>query len=136
MIIEPEKIRVVDFLPRRAEANLQAEFYMQCRLRNIPVFLEYSSRWNESPGARFDAVIHQAGKILALCEIKKSPDPRRRMMTWRFGRQGQAYLSWDLPVFLLLSVNDFLEVWEWAQRIGLIQPAVIPAAAGGKPTEG
>lgn len=132
MIIEPASVRPVDFLPRRqTEANLQAEFYAQAKARGLSVFLEYPSRWNESPGARFDAVIHKAGKIRAILEIKRSGKPAKRCQSWPKSRQGKIYLSWPLPVFLILTPADFLDVWEWAARAGLIGPVLPAASAGG-----
>jgi hypothetical protein len=122
MILNGDKSRVWDFLPRRSEANLQAEFYKQATNRGLNIFLEYCSRWNETPGARFDAVIHAAGKIRALCEIKKSPNPAKRRRTWPQSRQAKSYLSWDIPVFLILIPEDFKEVWGWAESAGLIPP--------------
>ena len=124
----------MDFLPRRAEANLQAEFYHQCRSRDIPVFLEYCSRWNDYAGVRMDAVIHRAGKIIALCEIKKSPNPERRRRTWIHGRQGQGYKAWNLPIFLILAESDFNEVWEFWAEYNRVMP-VVPAQPEKKPTE-
>ena len=136
----PEKhINVMDFLPRRAEANLQAELYHQCRLRNIPIFLEYCSRWNDYAGVRMDAVIHKDGKIRALCEIKKSPNPEKRRRTWIEGRQGRSYKSWNLPIFLILSEKDFPEIWAFWAEINPVQPEISagPAEPGTekKPTE-
>jgi hypothetical protein len=132
MIFEPASVRPVDFLPRRqTEANLQAEFYSQAKARGLSVFLEYPSRWNESPGARFDAVIHKAGKIRAICEIKRSGQPEKRRRSWPNSRQGKVYLSWNVPVFLIIEPADFLGVWQWAARAGLIGPGLPPPAAGG-----
>ena len=132
MLFKPASVRPVDFLPRRqTEANLQAEFYAQAKARGLSVFLEYPSRWNESPGARFDAVIHSRGRILAICEIKRSPQPEKRRRTWPNSRQGKIYLSWPLPVFLIITPADFLSVWDWARGAGLIGPALPAAVAGG-----
>jgi len=132
MLFEPTNPRPVDFLPRRqTEANLQAEFYAQAKARGLSVFLEYPSRWNESPGARFDAVIHKAGKIRAILEIKRSGQPEKRRKSWPNSRQGKIYLSWNVPVFLIIEPGDFLSVWDWAARAGLIGPVAPAGAAGG-----
>lgn len=129
MIIPPEKLGVMDFMPRRnTEANLQAEFYAEAKARGLSVFLEYSSRWNEAPGVRFDAVIFSDRRIVALVEIKRTPDPDKRRRTWPKSAQGRKYLSFNLPVFFIVQPSDFLDVWSWAEASGLIQPSPLPGA--------
>jgi hypothetical protein len=105
------------FLPQRAEANLQAEFYHQCKLRSIPVFLEYRSIWNEMRGCRFDAVIHHRSRIIAIVEIK-APTlyPQRRRRLWGKTKQAAKYRSFGLPVFLLISESDFKGVFDFYQN--------------------
>ena len=47
-------------LPKRiSEANIQAEFYKQCKENNINVYLEYKHE-----KCRFDAVIHNENEII------------------------------------------------------------------------
>ena len=113
----------MDFLPRRkGEATLQSEFYRQAKNKGLPIFCEYPSRWNESPGARFDCVIHAAGKIRALVEIKATANKSDRRISWPQTRQGKKYLSFNIPVFLVCDESDFSEIWEWSLSAGLLPP--------------
>lgn len=128
MKILPKQVKEMVFLPSKSEANLQAEFYSQCKVKGIPCFLEYSSYRNGYGGtefgfgARFDAVLHYEGKIVALCEFKQSLNLAERRRTWVQGSQGLAYLSWGVTVFLLLEEKDFEEVWDYWGEVVLRKP--------------
>ena len=111
MKILPEQFRIMDFIPRKdTEANLQYRFMKACEAYGLKVFSQYPSRWNESPGCRFDIVVHNGQYILALVEIKRNSSNKKRGELWRNTRQCKKYLSFGRPVFLVYDENDFAQV--------------------------
>lgn len=110
MKIIPDKISVMDFLPRRdSEQNLKYRFCKALESYGFKFYLEYSGRWNAAPGCRFDIVVHDGKYIKALIEIKKKSENARRGELWLNSRQGKKYLSLNLPVFLIYNDKDFVE---------------------------
>ena len=111
MKILPDQPRIMDYLPRRdTEQNLKYRFCKACEQYGLKFFAEYPSRWNESPGCRFDLVIHNGKFILALVEIKRKSGNRKRGEMWLQTRQCKKYLSFGRPVFLVYDDNDFAQV--------------------------
>jgi hypothetical protein len=101
----------MDFLPRKdTEQNLKYRFMKACEAYGLKMFAEYPSRWNESPGCRFDIVIHDGRFIKALIEIKRKSRNKKRGEMWLKSRQCQKYLSFGVPVFLVYDDKDFVEV--------------------------
>lgn len=93
------------------EANLQAEFYHECRLAHIKCFLEYRSRWNDGkkPGCHFDAVIVHKKNIVAIIEFKKRKKTKEERERWRNGKQSNKYKRYNLPIFLVTHVDEISE---------------------------
>ena len=111
MKIIPDKISVMDFLPRRdSEQNLKYRFCKALEAYGFKFYCEYPSRWNEAAGCRFDIVIHNDRYILALVEIKKKSTNKKRGELWLQSRQCKKYLSFGRPVFLVYDDKDFVEV--------------------------
>lgn len=101
----------MDFLPRRdSEQNLKYRFCKALESYGFKFYQEYHSRWNESPGCRFDIVVHDGKYIKALIEIKKKSDNKKRGELWLQSRQAKKYLSFGVPVFLVYDDKDFVEV--------------------------
>lgn len=100
------------FTPKyRAEANLQADFYHQCRTVGLHPYLEYSYQH-----CRFDCVIVDNGWIIAIVETKPSPKHGRNRQTER-QLETYNYFSENTPIFLLTSNADIHKIIAKIQRI-------------------
>ncbi len=86
-------------LPKRiSEANIQAEFYRQCKTNNINVYLEYKHE-----ECRFDAVIYEYDKIVLIVEIKSYKRKRKP----NYGtKQMQKYEKYNIPVLLIGRMEE------------------------------
>ena len=83
---------------RLAEANVTAEFYHQCRLRNIECYLEYVIN-----RCVFDAVIVKNGNIVCCVEVKNYV--RSQFLntdTWQIFK----YLKVGLPLFWVVNMSQ------------------------------
>jgi hypothetical protein len=111
MKIPPDTIRPMPYNPRRdSEQNLKYRFAKACEDYGLQFYLEYPSRWNGTPGCRFDLVIHDGKFIKALVEIKKKSENKKRGELWLNTRQCKKYLAFGVPVFLVYDDNDFAAV--------------------------
>jgi hypothetical protein len=90
---------------RIAEANIQAEFYHQCKLNKIPCYLEYKIE-----RSRFDAVIYEekSKEILCLLEIKsyKYEYDDANIDT----KQCKKYSKYRIPLIYIVRMSDIEEV--------------------------
>lgn len=87
---------------RISEANIQAEFYHQCRTLSIPCYLEY-----KQDTSRFDAVIYDpiTLKILIIIEIKNSKKSKVNEETKQFNK----YKKFNIPIMVIRNSNDIKE---------------------------
>ena len=90
-------------LTRMDEANVQAEFYMQCRMRNIAIGLEVQTNFG-----RLDAVIYNsAGNAVCIVECKAFAVPAsKRSKSSRIGAQLDRYRGTMLPIYLLDGLGN------------------------------
>ncbi len=81
------------------EANLQAEFYHECKLIGLPCSLEVIT-----PAGRLDAVVLNAAKtqFLAIIEVKRDPVS----FLGGYSTQIKRYKRLGVPVYGLSSHND------------------------------
>ena len=93
------------------EANLQADFYHQCRTVNLHPYLEYSYQ-----GCRFDCVIVDKDEIIAIIEVKRSPELGTGQQAQR-QLEAYNYFSENTPVFLLTCKNDIHKIIAKIQKI-------------------
>jgi hypothetical protein len=84
----------------RSEANLQADFYHQCRTVHLHPYLEY-----QIPGCRFDCVIVDGEDIIAIIEVKKSREESASVATKR-QIEKYNYLSENTPIFILVHPDE------------------------------
>ena len=94
----------------KAEANLQADFYHQCKTVRLYPYLEYSYQ-----GCRFDCVVIDDGEIIAIIEVKRIPNDN----TEKTKRQLEAYnyFSNNTPVFLLTHNDEIHTIISKIQKI-------------------
>lgn len=87
---------------RIPEANIQAEFYHQCRLRQIKVFLQFPYE-----DCKFDCIVLDKSKkkILCVVEIKYRKTTKKNYNT----KQMKKYRNFDVPVFLVTSKEDIVK---------------------------
>ena len=86
-------------LPKRiSEANIQAEFYSQCKSNNINVYHEY--KYEE---CRFDAVIYEHDKIILIVEFKSYK--RKRKPNYET-KQIQKYKKYNIPILIVGRMED------------------------------
>lgn len=90
-------------------ANIQADFYMRCKLHNIPCILEYKHE-----RCRFDAIIHDDKHILEIVEIKNHKRPWREPKPTK---QTEKYRAYGLPVFHVRCYADINQTVEAIKRI-------------------
>jgi len=82
-----------------SSANIQAEFYRQCKEHNIPCLLEH-----RHGGCRFDAVVHDGARLLVIIEAKNySP---RRLKRHRRLKQMDKYAAFGIPTMLIRCMED------------------------------
>lgn len=81
---------------RISEANIQAEFYKQCKDSGLSVYLEY-----KLGKSRFDAVIYNetTNRILYIIEIKSYKDINR--VPNIHSKQLFKYSQYDVPIILI-----------------------------------
>lgn len=93
-------------------ANLQAEFYHQCRINNINCCLEY---YTEHFG-RFDCVITSYNKkeIIRIVEFKKHSNLSPNLNT----KQVNKYLKTGVPVYV---INNFNQIKGYIEQLKLIR---------------
>lgn len=91
---------------RLPEANIQAEFYMRCKLAGIPILLEYKVK-----GARFDAVILDNDTITHIIEFKSMTPSgiARRLASPKKLKQIEKYERFGLPVILVVNLDGIDE---------------------------
>lgn len=94
------------FKPKRAEANVQAEFYGECKKSRIQCYLEYRSYWNGLRLGRWDAVIVKNDLIVAIVEVKGKKKTERERADWYDSKKGKLYCSSGVPVFLLCGMDE------------------------------
>ena len=88
---------------RLPEANIQAEFYRQCKYNGINICLEYKHY-----KSRFDAIVYNDNKkIIFIIEIKsyktnKSPKTKTKQM--------KKYESYGVPVILITRLEQIEDV--------------------------
>ena len=84
------------------EANIQAEFYHQCRLLKIPCYLEF-----KFGNSRFDAVIYRPKtyEILIIIEVKNYIKPKKEYNTLQFYK----YKKYNLPIIVINNVDSIKE---------------------------
>ena len=84
--------------PKRNEANIQAEFYHQCRINKINCCLEY-----RHGHCVFDVVILDEKKqnVLYIVEIKHWEWQRYYDITKSKSKQFKKYRSFDVPMYLI-----------------------------------
>lgn len=95
----------------KTEANLQADFYHQCHTVHLHPYLEYSYQ-----GCRFDCIIVDNDEIIAIIEVKRSPEVA---VGQKAQRQLEAYnyFSENTPVFLLTCKDDIHKIIAKVQKI-------------------
>ena len=88
-----------------SEACVQGEFYHQCRVRNIPCYLEYTYE-----DCRFDAVIYnkETKEIFSIVEFKSYYHKYTPARTDT--RQVDKYLKFNLPIMYVVRLSEI----EWA----------------------
>jgi Holliday junction resolvase-like predicted endonuclease len=93
---------------RPSEANIQAEIYHQCRLRDIPCYLEYKVKTENSKGCRFDVVIHKNNMIKAIIEVKsrKLKHSLKGKDRWISTKQCMRYSQFEVPVYYINRMED------------------------------
>ena len=92
------------FIPKKvhSEASVQAEFYRQCLLHGINVYLEYKHK-----NCRFDAIIHDGEYVLAIVEVKSYKRVPHKV--WN-KKQMAKYKSFNLPVFLVTGMDSVPDI--------------------------
>ena len=95
----------------KTEANLQADFYHQCRTVHLLPYLEYSHQ-----GCRFDCVVVDGDEIIAIIEVKRLPDAAQNTKTQR-QLEEYNYFSENTPVFLLTHKDYIHEIIAKIQKI-------------------
>jgi len=83
---------------RIAEANIQAEFYHQCKVRGIECYLEYKHEQS-----RFDAIITEEEYIRFIVEFKSYKTNKKGKTKTR---QLDKYRQYGLPVFLITRMEQ------------------------------
>ena len=82
---------------RIAEANIQAEFYHQCKLNGIECYLEYKHEHS-----RFDAVIIQNDEIEFIIEFKSyKTDKAAKLNT----KQLDKYRKYGVQIFVITRME-------------------------------
>ncbi len=94
----------------RTEANLQADFYHQCRTVHLFPYLEYGYQ-----GCRFDCVVIDGDDIIAIIEVKRQNLANNESTQ----RQIEAYnyFSENTPVFLLSHQDEIHKIISKIQKI-------------------
>ena len=89
------------------EANIQAEFYMQCKLNNINCMLEY-----KTSGCRFDAIVYNNNlKIVAAVEVKSySNQDYVNTNTRQIAKYKKVCKKYNIKLFLICNKKHIEEV--------------------------
>lgn len=83
---------------RISEANVQAEFYHQCKLHRIKCRLEYKYE-----NCRFDCVLYDKNKnVYAIIEIKNR---KRKFAPNVNGKQATKYKRFNIPIIYILNYD-------------------------------
>ena len=85
---------------RISEVSIQAEFFHQCRVANIPCYLGY--KYEHSV---FDAVIYDkpTREIYCLVEVKSYSKKDKEVY---IGKQFAKYSRYGLPIFYIVRMED------------------------------
>ena len=95
---------------RIPEANIQAEFYRQCKNNGINVCLEY-----RFSGCRFDAVVYDQNKFIHfIVEVKSYTDPNKKP-NWNT-KQIKKYKQFRTPVLLIVRMEGIKEAIEHIKK--------------------
>jgi DNA-binding MurR/RpiR family transcriptional regulator len=87
---------------RITEANIQAEFYHQCRLKGVECYLEYKHEQS-----RFDAIIIKNNDVVLIVEFKSyKTDKKGKTKT----KQLDKYRQYGIPVLLITRMNQIEQV--------------------------
>lgn len=83
-----------------SEANIQADFKKAVEAVGLFCWLEYRIKGRPGQrGCRFDAVVHDGEKIIAIVEVKNPSKPEK--YDWTKTKQHARYASYGVPVILI-----------------------------------
>ncbi|WMX12387.1 hypothetical protein [Aureispira sp. CCB-E] len=85
-----------------SEANIQAEFYHQCRLYKIPFYLEFKYENSRFDGVVFDTKTHE---ILIIVEFKSKVKSKKEYNTLQIKK----YKKYNLPIIVIDKVSQIEE---------------------------
>lgn len=88
---------------RVPEANVQAEFYMACRKRGIPVLLEITYE-----RCRFDALVFHNDKPVAIVEVKNYAKGALKRGLKPNSRQVRKYSKYGIPIIPVLATSHIM----------------------------
>ena len=94
-----------------AEANIQAEFYHQCRIREIDCLLEY-----KRGHCRFDIVILQDRQAICIIETKRFGTRKRFEDTKQFKK----YNRYGVPVIRVSGFKDIIPTIHIVEKLCMI----------------
>lgn len=84
------------------KANIQAEFYKQCKDNNINVCLEY--KYNN---CRFDAIVYDKYNFVwFIVEIKNYKHPKKGRITFKYTKQYKKYSSFHTELILITCMKE------------------------------
>ena len=81
-----------------AEANIQAEIYLECKSQNIECYLEYRHE-----NCRFDLVIVKNDSIIGIIEVKKTHHATTKK---KLKIQREKYKRFGIPVHFCFHRGD------------------------------